>query len=230
MSDLLIIDDDRALCELLADYLGRHGYRVSAVHNGADGLRRIAHKAPDLVILDVMMPGMDGFEVMRAIRRDHGVPVLMFSGRDDDVDRVLGLELGSDDYVVKPSTPREILARIRAILRRSGSRSGNSGHTVTLGSLRIDGGQRRARGHGELLPLTAAEFDLLEQLVRRRGGVVDRDYLSEQVLGRRLLPDDRSLDVHVSRLRSKLQAAGCTDITIEAVRGRGYFLTLEGET
>lgn len=221
MADVLLIDDDEELCELLADYLGQEGFSVEAVHNGEAGLARIGAQV-GLIVLDVMLPGMSGFEVLRRIRERSTVPVLMLTARGDDVDRIVGLEMGADDYLAKPFNPRELVARLRAIRRRTdaGALNGLPG-PIRLGDVDLDPALRVALRAGRPLPLTSVEFALLEVLMRAAGRALTRDELAEQVLGRPWSPYDRSIDVHVSNLRRKLGQAEGRDL-IKTVRGVGY--------
>lgn len=226
MSRILIADDDRELCELLAEYLRREGFTVDTAGDGATALQRLrdAEQRPDLLILDVMMPGRDGLETLRDLRLQHRLPVIMLSARGEPVDRVIGLELGADDYLAKPCLPRELLARVRAQLRR-GTPSPTA-ETLSVGVLRLHGGERRAYAEDQELPLTGAEFALLLALAQRAGDVIDKSTLTRAALGRELERFDRSIDVHVSRLRHKLTEASTKAPRIESVRGAGYVLTL----
>ncbi|WP_022976639.1 response regulator transcription factor [Nevskia ramosa] len=220
---ILIVDDDRALAELLADYLRHESYSVETVHDGAAALARLsaAGTRPDLLILDVMMPGLDGLETLRELRRKHPLPVIMLSARGEPVDRVIGLELGADDYLAKPCLPRELLARVRARLRAPATAAAD---TLELGSLRIETLTRTALLHGQPLELTGAEFSLLMALATRPGQVVDKAVLTREGLGREIERFDRAVDVHISRLRRKLADAATDAPGIDAVRGLGYQL------
>lgn len=219
---ILVIDDDAELCELLADYLGAEGFRVDSAEDGRVGLARAESGAYGLVILDVMLPGANGFEVLRRLRSVSSVPVLMLTARGEDVDRIVGLEMGADDYLAKPFNPRELLARIRAIGRRADTRAqaASPRDPVRVADVALDPSRRVATRGGEPLPLTGAELTLLEVLMRAAGAVVDREELAEKVLGRRFSPFDRSIDVHVSNLRRKLDGDGVE--RIKTVRGVGY--------
>jgi DNA-binding response OmpR family regulator len=229
MPRILLVDDDVELSDLLREYLQREGFDTDAVHDGAAGIERVLEGGYDIVVLDVMMPKVDGVEALRRIREASGVPVLMLTAKGDDVDRIVGLELGADDYVPKPCTPRELAARVRAILRRA--RSGESGpsadEALVAGPLSLWPGRRRALWRGEALALTSTEFGLLEVLARQAGRVVSKSELSEQALGRPLARFDRSIDVHVSSLRQKLGQRDDGRSWIETVRGRGYQFLLE---
>lgn len=225
MNRILIADDDRELCELLAAYLRGEGYAVNAVHDGASALARLADPAsrPDLLILDVTMPGRDGLETLRELRSRHGLPVLMLSARGEPIDRVIGLELGADDYLAKPCLPRELLARVRARLRPAASALPAP---LQRGRLRLLPAERRAFVGDTELQLTGAEFSLLQALAQRPGQVIDKATLTRAGLGRDLERFDRSVDVHLSRLRRKLAACAPEAPRIEAVRGLGYQLVL----
>jgi len=225
MSRILIVDDDRELCGLLAEYLRREAFEVDYVHDAASALARVSDTSsrPDLLILDVSMPGQNGLEALRELRLQHRLPVIMLSARGEPVDRVIGLELGADDYLAKPCLPRELLARVRAQLRRHTLAAASDLH---VGDLRLLPGERRAFAGENELPLTGAEFGLLLALAQRAGEVVDKAALSRTALGRELERFDRSIDVHVSRLRQKLKQAGAASPRIESVRGAGYVLTV----
>jgi len=221
---LLIIDDDEELCAMLAEYLAPEGFLSLTAATGPTGLELLARSAVDLVVLDVMLPELSGFEVLRRIRATSRVPVIMLTARGEEVDRVVGLEMGADDYLPKPFSPRELVARIRAVLRRMPSESGATG-VILWGPLRLDLRARRAEVAQKDLELTSAELRILELLVRADTRTVTRDELMLQALGRRLLPTDRSLDTHVSNLRRKL--VRYTDrVNVQSVRGSGYALTL----
>jgi two-component system response regulator CpxR len=225
---LLIVDDDQELCSLLVEYLTPEGYVVELLGNGAAALARLSRAvAPDLVVLDVMLPELSGFEVLRRIRATSKVPVIMLTARGEEVDRVVGLEMGADDYLPKPFSPRELVARIKAVLRRSAADASPSAsaNSVVWGPLTIDLRARNAAVDGHDLELTGAEMRILEQLMRADAKAVTREELMTRALGRRLLPSDRSLDTHVSNLRRKL--AKYTDrVTLQSVRGTGYALAL----
>ncbi|HEX8779433.1 MAG TPA: response regulator transcription factor [Rhodanobacter sp.] len=224
MTRILIADDDRALCGLLAEYLQREGFDVDLAHDGGAALARLHNAAqrPDLLILDVMMPGRDGLETLRELRVKYRLPVIMLSARGEPVDRVVGLELGADDYLAKPCLPRELLARIRAQLRRHAPAA--AAGDLQLGVLRLLPGERRALVGERELALTGAEFQLLLALAQHAGELVDKARLTRLALGRELERYDRSIDVHVSRLRHKLAEASAQAPRIDAVRGAGYVL------
>jgi two-component system response regulator CpxR len=231
MEEVLLIDDDVELCEMLTQYLGRYDFQVSAVHRGDAGLEAARNRGWDMILLDVMLPGMDGFEVLKNIRTFSTGSVLLLTARGEDVDRIVGLELGADDYLAKPFNARELLARIRAIRRRTAMPASAEERTaLSVDGLMLDRAARTVHMQGELLDLTDVEFALLEVLMRSPGKVVDRDTLSEEVLGRSFNPFDRSLDMHVSRLRKKLAreagAGGGAEDRVKTVRGAGYQLVL----
>ena len=225
---ILLADDDRELCALLADYLRHEGFAVETVHDGAAALARLGAGAtrPDLLILDIMMPGRDGLETLRALRAKHHLPVIMLSARGEPVDRVIGLELGADDYLAKPCLPRELLARVRARLRPPAGPA--TLETLQLGSLCLEPAQRRAAIGAQPLDLTGAEYSLLLALATRPGQVVDKALLTREGLGREIERFDRSIDVHISRLRRKLAEAAPDAPGIESVRGLGYQLIVPG--
>ena len=228
MSSILVIDDDVELCELLNDYLTPEGFEVETVNRSEPGIERALSGQHALVVLDVMLPGMSGFDVLRQVREKSRVPVIMLTARGDDVDRIVGLEMGADDYLPKPFNPRELVARIRAIQRRADSAgSGESKEQdkaakFTVGDVDIDPGTRVVRQNGNMVELTTVEFSLLEMLMRQAGRVVSREDLVQSVLGRRLSPYDRSIDVHVSSLRKKLGHQAGDQERIKTVRGVGY--------
>ena len=224
---LLVIDDDQALCSLLTEYLGSAGFAVETVQEPTEGVRRALSGQHAIVVLDVMLPGMDGFEALRRIRAHSQVPVLMLTARGEDVDRIVGLEIGADDYLAKPFNARELLARLNSILRRAQaekSRAGAAGgeQTVIVGDIELDPAARFVRCGTQPVELTSTEFTLLEVFLRAVGRVVPRDELCWTVLGRKLAEFDRSIDMHVSHLRRKLgPGAGQTE-RIRSVRGEGY--------
>lgn len=224
-----MIDDDVELCGMLKDYLARHGFEVTTEHHGETGLERALAQEFAIVLLDVMLPGMDGFEVLRRLRRSSAVSVLLLTARGEDVDRIVGLEIGADDYLPKPFNPRELLARIRAILRRSAARGGETKPAtkrLSVAGIELDTGARSVSCKGEPLELTDVEFSLLEALLEAPGQVLSREHLAETVLGRSFHPFDRSLDMHVSRLRRKLEEAAGLGEQIKTVRSVGYQLAV----
>ncbi|HEY6230779.1 MAG TPA: response regulator transcription factor [Pyrinomonadaceae bacterium] len=225
MDQILIIDDDVALCELVTEYLGPLGFEIETIHRGDTGAERALAGQHALVVLDVMLPGLNGFEVLRRIRAESNIPVLMLTARGDDVDRIVGLEIGADDYLPKPFNPRELTARIRAILRRTKSdeaAEAAGARKLRVGDVELDSGTRTVVRGGEHLELTAVEFDLLERLLRAAGSIVKREELSQQVLGRSSSPFDRSIDMHISNLRKKLGHRFGSGERIKTVRGVGY--------
>ena len=221
---ILIIDDDTELCELVTEYLEDEGFVVEAVHDGASGVERCLANEPELVILDVMLPELGGFAVLNRIRERSKVPIIMLTARGEDVDRIVGLEMGADDYLAKPFNPRELVARIRAILRRvaGGEETGDEKTALTIADLEMDPGSRQVHNSSGEIELTGAEFAVLETLVRAAGTVVTRDDLSRQSLGRRASAFDRSLDVHLSNLRRKLGPLPDGGERIKTIRGVGY--------
>ncbi|MGB0716436.1 MAG: response regulator transcription factor [Phycisphaerae bacterium] len=230
MSTILLIDDDHELYELLSEYLKQHGFTVEAAHDGETGLRLAQEGQFKLIVLDVMLPGMDGFDVLRALRTSVLTPVMMLTARGEDVDRIIGLEMGADDYLAKPFNPRELVARIRAILRRCEQRDAIAASQdipkLVVEDVEIDRLSREVRQDGHTIRLTAAEYDLLELLVSSAGHVVDRHDLFRKVLGRDPEPLDRSIDMHVSHLRKKLGAQHAGVERIKSIRGVGYLYTL----
>ena len=227
MEEILLIDDDVELCSMLVDYLGRYGFHVTAVHRGDTGLKEALKKQHVLILLDVMLPGLDGFEVLKRIRAASSISVLLLTARGDDVDRIVGLEIGADDYLPKPFNPRELLARMRAILRRSASTETAIEPTLLqVDGLELDTAARTFQQNGERIELTDVEFALLEALLHSPGKVVTREELTESVLGRKFHPFDRSLDMHISRLRRKLSGKDMDEDRVKTVRGTGYQLAV----
>ena len=227
MSKILLIDDDEELCELISEYLTVEGLTVETVHDGESGLRNAVSNQFDLVILDVMLPKMNGFDVLRELRQKSKIPVLMLTARGDDMERIVGLEIGADDYLPKPFNPRELVARIRAILRRTETEQlPNSKFQVD--DIEVSLAARSAKKDGEDLNLTAVEFDLLVALLKDAGKVINKEDLSETVLDRKLSPYDRSLDMHISNLRKKLGSREDDDERIKTIRSVGYIYTVSG--
>ncbi len=214
---ILVIDDDVELCALLREFLQREGFQVDTAHDGKAGLEKVSKEAPDLIVLDVMLPGMDGFEILRRLRQQGRIPVLMLTARGEDVDRIVGLELGADDYLAKPFNPRELAARIRAILRRMEPRTADS--RVEVNGVTLDPGSREVLLEGKHVELTTIEFDILEHLMRSAGRVLSRDSLMEALYNRKATAFDRSMDMHISHLRRKLEGERTL---IKTVRGVGY--------
>jgi|SRR5580698_7083935 DNA-binding response OmpR family regulator len=223
---ILVVDDDAELCKLVSRYLGAEGYSVDTVQTSTLGIERTLAGGYDLVVLDVMLPDIDGFEVLRRIRATLSTPVLMLTARGDDLDRILGLEIGADDYLSKPFNTRELSARVRAILRRVSRTqgSGTAGDVVSIriGDLELNAGSRTVRCKGEVLNLTTVEFDLLQRLLRSAGAVVGREELTKDVLGREFSPYDRSIDTHVWSLRKKVGNSDDGTERIKGIRGVGY--------
>lgn len=231
MEWILVIDDDVELCELLQDYLQGEGFRVDCAHNGQEGTEQAIAGGYSLVVLDVMLPGMNGFDVLRKLRPKSSVPVIMLTARGEDIDRIVGLELGADDYLAKPFNPRELVARIHAIQRRTGEAAGKAvaeekKMLFRVGDLVLNAAQRSSKLSGQPLELTSVEYDLLLALVRRVGEVISREELVSQVLGRQHSAYDRSIDVHISALRKKLGPGADRGERIRTVRNVGYLYCL----
>jgi two-component system response regulator CpxR len=224
---ILVIDDDIELCELVADYLVAEGFQVEQAHQGPKGVETALSDDFTLIILDVMLPEMNGFEVLRRIRAKTRVPVLMLTARGDDVDRIVGLELGADDYLPKPFNPRELVARIRAILRRTQpvSDAESGPEKLTFEDVSLETGSRTAYLRDRHLDLTGVEFDLLYTFLKEPGTVLKREDLVRRILGRELSPFDRSIDMHVSNLRKKLGPKKDGGERIKSIRGVGYLYT-----
>jgi DNA-binding response OmpR family regulator len=222
-SNILIIDDDTELCALLSEFLHLEGFNTHTVHDGIEAVSHCRTHTYDAVVLDIMLPGMQGLDVLRTLREFSNTPILMLTARGEDTDRILGLELGADDYLPKPCNPRELSARLRAILRRvvGGKASARPPATVTVGGTVTDAANRTASFNQQDLHVTSAEFNILRVLLAHAGQVVSKDVLHEQALGRALAAYDRSIDVHVSNLRKKMAAAGATNMIL-SVRGVGY--------
>jgi len=229
MDRILIVDDDFELCSLVSEYLAPEGFRVESVHDGETGLQRALAGNYLLVVLDVMLPGMSGFDVLRRIRATSRVPVLLLTARGEDVDRIVGLEIGADDYLPKPFNPRELVARIRAVLRRTsadpkGIGSPRPPEILRIGDIELDPATRTVKHGGQPVELTSVEFNLLEVLLREAGRVVTREELVSAVLSRKFSPFDRSIDMHVSKVRKKLGDINGDAEHIKTVRGVGYIL------
>jgi DNA-binding response OmpR family regulator len=214
---ILIVDDDEELAGLLSELLTREGFRVDMQHDGLKGLAAALGGGYDLMVLDVMLPGLDGFEILRRVRRESRLPVLMLTARGEDEDRIIGLELGADDYLPKPFNTRELVARVRAIMRRLEER--RPGEKFEVNGITIDPGTREVTRGGTPVEVTTFEFDILETLMRAAGRVVSRDDLMEELYGRKATPFDRSVDMHISHLRKKLEN---DKPLIKTVRGVGY--------
>ena len=229
MSKVLLVDDDVELSSMLREYIEQEGFEADAVNDGESGVAAALSGNYAIVVLDVMMPRVGGIEALRRIRAQSKIPVLMLTAKGDDVDRIIGLELGADDYVPKPCTPRELVARLRAILRRTldVTPAEAAGGPLVAGGLLMWPQMRRAQWHGNPLDLTSTEYNLLEVLARNAGRVVSKAELSEQGLGRSLARFDRSIDVHLSSIRHKLGARPDGRSWIETVRGLGYQMIRE---
>ncbi len=222
---ILVIDDDAELCSLVGEYLAPEGFHVESVHDGNRGLERALSGNHLLAVLDVMLPGLNGFEVLRRIRDKSRIPVLLLTARGEDVDRIVGLEIGADDYLPKPFNPRELVARIRAILRRTRAEQSSEAQppeVLRVGDIELDAGTRTVRQKGQPVELTSVEFNLLQALLREAGRVIARERLVDLVLGRKFSPFDRSIDMHVSKIRKKLGDSDNGGERIKTVRGVGY--------
>ncbi len=216
---ILLVDDDVELCALLTEFLKREGFTLDCVHEGHLGLERALEPDVALVVLDVMLPGIDGFEILRRLRAQSKVPVLMLTARGEDVDRIIGLELGADDYLPKPFNPRELAARIRAILRRYEQRPPATLGRLEVNGIALDPASREVQAHGKRVELTTFEFDILEMLMHAAGRVLSRDALMENFYNRKATAFDRSIDMHISHLRKKLEQGSPL---IKTIRGVGY--------
>lgn len=229
MDKVLIIDDDEELCELVSEYLAVEGFEITTVNDGESGLNMALSGDYDLAILDVMLPKMNGFDVLRNLRVESKLPVLMLTARGDDMERIVGLEIGADDYLPKPFNPRELAARLRAILRRSTplADDGDESHEkLDVDGIQVSSSSRIATRDGSELNLTSVEFELLRELLREAGKVVKKEDLSERVLERKLSPYDRSLDMHISNLRKKLGSRTDGSERIKTIRSVGYIYTV----
>ena len=221
MRRILIIDDDDRIRALLAEYLGGRGFAVETAADGIQGLERLRAGGLDLAVVDVMMPGLDGFDVVRSIRPSSAVPIIMLTARGDDFDRIVGLELGADDYLAKPFNPRELVARIEAVLRRSGSAPA-AGQILRAGPIAVDPDRRTVTLRDEPVELTTTEFEILRTLVANAGRVIPRERLMELARGEDYAAFDRSVDVHVSHIRRKLGDDARKPVFVKTVRGVGY--------
>jgi DNA-binding response OmpR family regulator len=224
---VLLVDDDRELCQMLTEYLEAEHFDVKSVHDGGDALAELKISEFQLLILDVMLPSVGGFDVLRKLGASYDTPILMLTARGDDVDRIVGLELGADDYLSKPFNPRELVARMRAILRRASNRSGrlSAPDELIVGRIVLNTGTHQVKVADAPVQLTGAEFRVLELLMRSAGQVISREAMTEQALGRKLVPYDRSIDTHISNLRRKLDLEVGKNPEIKNVRGSGYTLT-----
>jgi two-component system response regulator CpxR len=224
---ILLIDDDVELVEMIRDYLTQEGFEVIVRHDGETGVREALKGVCSLAVVDVMMPGINGIEVLRRVRQESSIPIIMLTARGDDTDRIIGLELGADDYVPKPCTARELTARIRAILKRVNNSIRDGDQKIHVGELVVWPAQRKAEWRGNLVELTSTEFSLLDVLVQHAGQIVSKDVLSEQALGRKLMRFDRSIDVHMSSIRQKLGTLHDGRSCIQTVIRKGYVLIKE---
>ncbi|AKO45650.1 response regulator [[Haemophilus] ducreyi] len=239
MPRILLVDDDLELTELLAELLSLEGFHIHCVHNGQDALTELELQSYDLILLDVMMPILNGIETLKQLRQKYAIPVLMLSARDDEIDRVLGLELGADDYLPKPFNDRELVARIKAILRRtvapnlsdvvmpSNHSSEDSNKQLSFGGVELHPGRQQAIFEDQDLDLTGTEFALLQMLMHNPGQILSRELLSLEILGKRLTPYDRAIDMHISNLRKKLPERNDNLPWFKTLRGRGYLLVTE---
>ncbi|OOH91305.1 DNA-binding response regulator [Pasteurellaceae bacterium 15-036681] len=238
MPKILLVDDDIDLTELLAELLSLEGFDIHTVHNGQDALDELEFQNYDLILLDVMMPVLNGIETLKIIRQKYAIPVLMLSARDDEIDRVLGLELGADDYLPKPFNDRELVARIKAILRRTAvikpipldifpEAPEEERKPLQFGGVELHPGRQQATFEGRDLDLTGTEFALLQILMRSPGQILSRELLSIEILGKRLTPYDRAIDMHISNLRKKLPERNDDLPWFKTLRGRGYLLVTE---
>ncbi|HEX2327742.1 MAG TPA: response regulator transcription factor [Candidatus Angelobacter sp.] len=230
MPSVLLIDDDAELTKLLEEYLQSEQLQVDAAHDGPSGLDKAQNGQYAVVVLDVMLPGMSGLDVLKQLRQRSSVPVLMLTARGSELDRILGLELGADDYLPKPFNPRELVARLRAILRRTANAQGAApGQSLHVADVEIHPESRSVACDGKPITLTGAEFDLLYTFLRNPGKIISREDLTQAALGRPMSPMDRSIDVHVSNLRRKLGSYDGEQERIKAIRGSGYVYLLPGE-
>lgn len=241
MSKILLVDDDVELTNLLAELLSLEGFDIHVVHNGQEALTELELQTYDIILLDIMMPVLNGIETLKQLRQKLTMPVLMLSARDDDIDRVLGLELGADDYLPKPFNDRELVARIKAILRRTAGNSPLATDVITpssqtaeenskqlsFGGVELHPGRQQAIFEGKDLELTGTEFALLQMLMRNPGQILSRELLSLEILGKRLTPYDRAIDMHISNLRKKLPERNDNLPWFKTLRGRGYLLVTE---
>ena len=221
--NVLLVDDDKDLCALLKEFLEGDGFNVDAIHSGDEAIKTLLNTDQyDTVVLDIMLPGTSGLDVLKSVRAEKQTPILMLTGRGDDIDRIVGLELGADDYLPKPCNPRELGARIRAIIRRTQYlKATPSASPSELHGIHLDIGARQVTVNGKSVALTGAEFNALSYLMERVGQTISKQEMTQEVLKRPLEAYDRAMDVHVSRIRQKLSAAGVTNV-IQSVRGVGY--------
>lgn len=231
---VLVVDDDHEITELLDTYLTRNQFRVSTAHNGQQMMARLDKAPIDLIVLDIMMPGEDGFSLCKKVRTTSAIPIIMLTAGNDETDRIIGLELGADDYMSKPFNPRELLARIKAVLRRvedrQHAREPSVAQKIQFGPWTLDTQHRQLiHARGDVIPLNGADFDLLQLFISNPGEILSREDLFQRLKGRELSPYDRSIDVQISRLRHKLDDNGKSPQLIKTVRGQGYLLTTDVE-
>lgn len=226
MGKVLIIDDDEELCELVSEYLTVEGFEIESVNDGEAGLKAALSGDYEIAILDVMLPKMNGFDVLRNLRGTSKLPILMLTARGDDMERIVGLEIGADDYLPKPFNPRELAARLRAILRRTADTDEETSEKLNVDGIQLSTAARTVVLDGKPINLTSVEFELLNQLLKEAGKIIRKEELSETVLERKLSPFDRSLDMHVSNLRKKLGQRADGSERIKTVRSVGYIYTL----
>ncbi len=226
MTHVLIVEDEKSFSEPLSFLLSREGYQVTIAADGNEALAALNKATPDLVLLDLMLPGIPGTEVCRQIRATSNVPIIMLTAKDDEVDKVVGLELGADDYVTKPYSKRELLARINAVLRRSGliHVDESAKNILTVGDIKLDVDRYLVTYRGEPITLPLKEFELLEYLMRHAGRVLTREQLIDRIWGSDYVGDTKTLDVHIKRLRSKIESDPANPSLIQTIRGRGYKL------
>lgn len=220
-SNILIIDDDVELTDLLTEYLVPEGFIITCAHEGDSGIKKALNQPFDAIILDVMLPKLNGFQVLKAIREHLETPVLMLTARGDDIDRIVGLEIGADDYLPKPCNPRELVARLRAILRRTHKAPVNK-PIIEVDNIVVDCSKREVTLLGKALELTNAEFNILEMLIKSPGQAFSKEELTEYALGRKYTAYDRSIDVHISNLRNKLGNNAAGEERVKTIRGFGY--------
>ena len=225
---LLLVDDDLELCELTQAYLAKQGFAVDCVGSGAAMDVYLAEQLPDLIILDLMLPGEDGLSIARRLKAGGSLPIVMLSAQGEDVDRIIGLEVGADDYLSKPFNPRELLARVRAVLRRAQRGAGKDADLVRFGPFSLDMPARLLSRGDESVPLTSAEFDLLRVLALNPNEVLDRDRILDLLTGAERSPFDRSIDVRVTRLRSKIEPDAAAPVYIKTIWGKGYMFCPDG--
>jgi two-component system response regulator CpxR len=221
---LLIIDDDKELTDLLVEYLEPEGFKITCAQDGESGIKKALSESFDAIILDIMLPKLNGFEVLKSIREHTDTPILMLTARGDDVDRIVGLEIGADDYLPKPCNPRELLARLRAILRRTQKFHVQKRPIIEHLNIILDSAKRKVTYNNQPLELTNAEFNILEILMKSPGQAFSKEELTEYALGRKYTAFDRSIDVHISNLRNKLGEDGLGEALLKTVRGFGYMI------